>query len=53
MQAAAFDPRFGGRGGRSGEQKFGCTGGAEMVKRFKILVRCFSARVSRSAGICT
>jgi hypothetical protein len=26
-------------------------GAAEMVKHFKILVTCFSARVSRSAGI--
>jgi len=26
-------------------------GAAEIVKNFKILVTCFSARVSRSAGI--
>jgi len=26
-------------------------GAAEIVKHFKILVTCFSARVSRSAGI--
>ena len=27
------------------------TGAAEIVKHFRILVTCFSARVSRSAGI--
>jgi len=29
------------------------TGAAKIVKHFKILVTCFSARVSRSAGIWT